>query len=205
MLPREKFQLHGLDSLSIENLVSIILSTGTSKQNVYQLSRKVCSQFKRGIVKYQELIELEGLGKVKAMKLVCAIELGKRLTSTKSESKKIIDSNSAYETLRYIANYKQEHIVCLFLNARYELLGKRTLGIGTVDSVNILPRDIILHSLRYNAISVIMAHNHPSGDISASQGDIDMTRRIKEALDLVGIKLLDHLIISNMGWGSVTI
>lgn len=205
MLPREKFQLWGVKSLSITDLIAIILSTGSKKSNVFQISRRVSSLIKDNQYNYDIFKEIEGIGKVKAMKIVSCLELGFRLFSLEKEKTVINTSEKVYETLRYIGGYRQEHLVAIFLNARYECLGKKTVGIGVVDSVQILPRDIILSALDFNSSYVVIAHNHPSGNLNPSQGDIETTKRILKALKLVGITLLDHLIITKNEWKSIIV
>jgi DNA repair protein RadC len=100
-------------------------------------------------------------------------------------------------------NKKQEYIVGLFLNSRFELLEQRTLAIGTVDGAGLLPRDVIIPALELNASSVILAHNHPSGDPLPSDEDFAVTERVGKALDLVGMKLLDHMVIGRESWKSI--
>ncbi len=98
---------------------------------------------------------------------------------------------------------RQEYLVCLFLNARYELLKKKVISIGTVDSLSISPRDIIVSALETNSVYIVLAHNHPSGSSAPSNEDLAVTTRLKDALDLVGMKLLDHIIVASDGWRSV--
>lgn len=205
MLPREKFLKWGLSNLSLKDLISIIVASGNRKRNVFQISQEVEKLFKRGHVNFKDFLKIEGLGEVKAMKLSVCIELGLRYYSDKVSRRVIKTSEEAYETLRGMGRYRQEHFVCIFLNARYEEVFRKTVGIGTVDGVHVLPRDIIIAGLKFNSLYVIMAHNHPSGNLQASQGDVDVTRRIKQSLELVGMELLDHLIISNNGWSRVEI
>lgn len=203
MLPREKFKLWGVQSLSISDLLAVILSSGSKKSNVFQISKRVSLLIKENKYDFDDFNSLDGMGEVKSMKIVSCLELGRRLYSN-TENKIVLNtSEKVYETLRYIGRYRQEHLVAIFLNARYEYLGKKTVGIGVVDSVQILPRDIILSSLDFNASYVAIAHNHPSGNLNPSQGDIDTTNRIMKALELVGITLLDHLIITKDQWRSI--
>lgn len=204
MLPREKFNNFGISNLSLKDLIAIVVASGNTKRNVFQISDEVYKIFKRGNFTYENLVKVRGLGSVKAMKLICGVEIGFRLVSTDPVIA-IKTSQKAYETVRYIARYKQEHFVCVYLNARYELLGKKTVGIGTVDSVQVLPRDIIIYGLNLNAIYVILAHNHPSGSLLQSKEDIEVTKRVKKALEIVGMSLLDHIIITNNLWSRVEI
>ena len=102
-------------------------------------------------------------------------------------------------------NFNQENIVGVFLNARFEVLRKKTIAIGTFDRANVLPRDVIIPALEVNASSVILAHNHPSGASEPSREDIIVTKRMKKSLELVGLELLEHLVISEEGWLSIEI
>jgi len=107
--------------------------------------------------------------------------------------------------LRDIGSKKQEYIVALFLNSRFEVLDRRVICIGSLDGVSVLPRDIIIPALELNASSVVIAHNHPSGDASPSNEDVLITRRIQEGLELVGLNLLDHIVIGKDNWRRVEV
>ena len=205
MLPREKFLNWGVTNLSFKDLISIIISSGIKGTSVFDISRKVEKLFKQGKSSFEDLRRINGVGDVTAMKLSACVELGLRYISQNSSTKELKTTQEAYETLRYMGKYTQEHFVGIFLNARYQVVGKKTLGIGSVSSVHVLPRDIILSGIRFNASFVIIAHNHPSGNLRASNGDIEVTKRIKNSLEIVGMELLDHLIISNNGWSRVEI
>lgn len=203
MLPREKFFNMGIDSLSDQELVSVLIGSGVKGVGFRELSNKVINVLKKNKFDFEILSNIKGLGSVKSMQLLCALELGRRIYSLNQEKKTISDSQMAFQELRYLASRKQEYLVCLFLNARYELLKKKTISIGTVDSLNIYPRDIIVSALHLNSAYVVLGHNHPSGVSKPSNEDIVVNERIKKALDLVGIKLLDHLVISSDGWESI--
>jgi len=141
---------------------------------------------------------------VTAMRILSGIELGRRLYEVDSGEKIFLKtSNDAYTLLRDISRRKQEHVVALFLNSRFELLARRTICIGSLDGVSVLPRDIIIPALEVNASSVVLAHNHPSGDPTPSSDDIVITKRISEGLSLVGLNLLDHIVIGEKGWERV--
>jgi DNA repair protein RadC len=203
MLPREKFFNMGIDSLSDEELVSVLIGSGVKGFSFDVLSKKVMGVLKGGSISFEKMKKVKGLGKVKCMQILCAIELGRRIYTENYEKVTITNSERAFNELRYLVNRKQEYLVCLFLNARYELLEKKTVSIGTVDGLNISPRDIIVAALKLNSVYVILAHNHPSGISKPSEEDIVVNENIKRALELVGIKVLDHLVVSKNGWESV--
>ena len=203
MLPREKFLKMGIDSLSDEDLISILISSGTKGISYDVLSKRVLKILKKNKFSFESLKSLKGLGSVKSVQLLCALELGKRIYGYSCEKTIISNTQMAFEQLRYLVNRKQEYLVALFLNARYELLERKTITIGTVDSLNISPRDIIIAALQANSAFVILAHNHPSGTSKPSNEDVTVNKNIKEALKLVGIRLLDHIVVSKDGWSSI--
>ncbi len=193
----------GIDSLSDEDLVSVIVGSGTKGMSFKRVSKKVIQLLKRNDFNFKKLSAIKGLGNVKSMQLLCALELGRRIYHFSFEKTIIANSESAFEELKSISSKKQEYLVALFLNARYELLQKKTISIGTVDGLSILPRDIIISALQKNSAFVILGHNHPSGICKPSNEDVKVNKNIKDALDLVGIKLLDHLVVSTGGWESI--
>jgi len=211
MLPREKYLEKGIDNLSDMDLVAILVGSGVKGRDFLSVSRGVISKMRRIIkngqdVQVPDITQVPGVGVVTAMRILCGIELGKRLYSLGNNDKSLVrNSQEAYTVLRDIANKKQERIVALFLNSRFEVLDRRVICIGSLDGVSVLPRDIIIPALELNASSVVIAHNHPSGDASPSQEDMIITKRIQEGLDLVGLNLLDHIVIGKDSWKRVEV
>lgn len=203
MLPREKFMQYGVTSLSISELIAVILSTGSKKQNVYNVSKEVERLLKRGQFSLEELSKLNGVGVIKAMKLLCSTELGYRLGCTSDKKERITSTEEAANLFKSIANRKQENLLSIFLNARYEVVGKKIVAMGTVDRVQIFARDIIIPALTFNSTYIVIGHNHPSGDCNPSKEDIDLSRNLQEAFKLVGLTLLDHLVVFQREWRSV--
>jgi DNA repair protein RadC len=210
MLPREKYLEKGIDNLSDMELIAIIVGSGIKGHNFLSVARSVIYKIRRGIkekgtIHLNDITDIDGVGTATAMKILSGIELGRRLYDLRSkESVTVHNAQEAYYLLKGMQSRKQEYIVGLFLNSRFELLEQRTLGIGTVDSAGILPRDVIIPALELNSSSVIIAHNHPSGDPLPSEEDIELTKRITKALDLVGINLLDHIVIGKESWKSIS-
>ena len=209
MLPREKYLEKGIDNLSDMELIAILVGSGikghdflsVSRSLVYRL-RKVLNSKK--VLELNDITDIEGIGVVTGMKILCGIELGRRLYGLVNRERVCVrNAQEAYYLLKGIGMKKQEYIIGIFLNSRFEVLDQRTLAIGTVDNAGILPRDVIIPALELNASSVILAHNHPSGDCTPSDDDFSVTERVKNALDLVGIQLLDHIVISSEDWKSI--
>ena len=211
MLPREKYKERGIDSLSDMELLAIIIGRGIKGKNFMSVSRSLLSRMRsvleaKKIITLDSIKDIEGIGEVTGMKILCGIELGRRLYDIGNAEKIFIkNSEDAYSVLKYIGKRKQEHVVALFLNSRFEVISKKTICIGTLDGVNVLPRDIIIPALEFNASSVVLAHNHPSGDSRPSMEDVEITRRINSALELVGLTLLDHIVVAKDEWRRVEI
>ena len=211
MLPREKFSQRGIDVLSDSELIAILIGSGCKKFSFSELSTKTLKKVRKELEEGKELTikslsTIHGIGNITAMRILAGIELGRRIYSLNKQERKIVrNSKEAYEYLLGMKKLKQENIVGIFLNARFEVLKKKTIAIGTLDRATVLPRDIIILALEVNASSVILAHNHPSGSCEPSEEDIAVTKRIKESLELVGIGFLEHLVISKDGWHSIEI
>lgn len=210
MLPREKYLERGIDSLSDTELVAILVGSGVKGKDFFSISRSIVKRIRKVLskgreIKLEDIDGVEGVGEITAMRILAGMELGRRVYGLcRNERALVRNSEEAYELLRDIGSKKQEYIVGLFLNSRFEVLDKRVVGMGTLDLVSILPRDIIIPALELNAALVVIAHNHPSGDSSPSEEDILFTKRLSEALDMVGMKLLDHIVIGKDTWKSIS-
>jgi DNA repair protein RadC len=211
MLPREKFQRHGIDSLSDNDLIAILVGSGIKGKNFKSISLSILRRIRKNIkenseITLKDLSKTEGVGEVTAMKILAGMELGRRVYGIYSQEKTSVqNSKQAYELLKNMTNLKQEHIVALYLNSRFELIEQKTIRIGGVDNSGLLPRDVITYALSNNASYIVMAHNHPSGDCSPSQEDILLTKRVDEAMQIMGITLLEHIVIAKNGWKSIDI
>ena len=209
MLPREKYLERGIDSLSDTELVAILVGSGVKGKDFFSISRGIVKRIRRVLskgreIKLEDIDGVEGVGEITAMRILAGMELGRRVYGLCTNERALVrNSEEAYELLKDIGSKKQEYIVGLFLNSRFEVLDKRVVGMGTLDLVSILPRDIIIPALELNAALVVIAHNHPSGDSSPSEEDILFTKRLSEALDMIGMKLLDHIVIGEQEFRSV--
>jgi DNA repair protein RadC len=210
MLPREKFSQRGVDSLSDSELIAILVGSGCKQISFGEISTKILRNVRVGIKKKEnmsinKLTKIKGVGNVTAMRILAGIELGRRIYLPEGNVKTLRNSKEAYEYLANMKSFKQENIVGVFLNARFEVLKKKTISIGSLNRATLLPRDIIIPALEVNASSVILAHNHPSGNCEPSREDVVVTKNIKKSLDLVGLELIEHLVIAKDGWCSVGI
>ncbi len=211
MLPREKFLLKGIDSLCDTELIEILVGSGVEGSDFKKISRKILSSV-RGDVKekkdidFKRLLEIHGVGNVVAMRIVTGIELGKRVYGMyDTERVRITQPKEAYEVFKDIATLQKERVDIVCLNSRFEYICRETVAVGSLNCASVLPRDILYPAILNNSSFVILAHNHPSGDCTPSMEDVQFTKNIYQVLDLVGINLLDHIVVSSCGWRTVNI
>lgn len=201
--PRERLIRQGAESLSNQELVAILLRTGTKEESVLVLANRVLSSFdKIQDLKHatiEEYMTVKGVGKAKAVQLLAAAEIGKRMYRKHSEGRYTIRSpeDAAAYLMTDMSSLTQEHFVVLFLNVKNEIIHKETIFIGSLNSSIVHPREIYREAVKRSAASIICAHNHPSGNPSPSPEDINVTKRLLEAGSLMGIELLDHVIIGD--------
>ncbi|MEM7660049.1 MAG: DNA repair protein RadC [Bacteroidota bacterium] len=205
--PREKLLQRGIDSLTNAELIAILLGTGTKELSALDLGRTLLKEFgglsevARANVK--ELTRIKGIGTAKAIGLVAAFEMGRRKSIELHTFPKI---RSSAEVARYfcgkLEDRTQEIFCVLFLNRNHEIKGEKILFQGGVAATVVDPKIVFKEAVNELASAIIVAHNHPSGNLKASQADIDITRKLHAGGKLLGISLLDHLIISSRGYFS---
>lgn len=199
--PRERFIKNGPQSLSNHELLAILLRTGTKEESVLQLSNRLLTNFE-GLrllkaATLEEIIEIKGIGQAKAIQILAAVEIGRRIANLNYTERYVIRSpedgaNYVMNDMRFLS---QEHFVCLYLNTKNQVLHKQTIFIGSLNASIVHPREVFREALKRSAASIICLHNHPSGDPAPSREDIEVTKRLVECGKMLGIELLDHLII----------
>ena len=200
--PRERLINSGASSLSNEELLSILLNSGTKNISVKNLASIILSKTKaiKDLEKlsYNDLISIKGVGTVKASIILSFLELSKRMNmeGSRINNAKLNDPFKVFEYFKYIVNKSQEEFYCIYLDAKKRVISSKLLFIGTVNHSLVHPRDIFKEAYNLNAAFIICVHNHPSGDVNPSGDDINVTRRIFEIGKLMGIKLVDHIIVS---------
>lgn len=208
-LPRERLLMYGEESLSNEELLSIILKTGTKKYNVKEVSYNLLSVIgdvsNLKDIGINTLEQVEGIGKVKAIELKAIIELGRRIYQEVLD-KDLMVCNSPDKIIKYF-NYLfrdsyQEEFYCLYLDNKKKCLGKKKLFVGSINKSIAHPREIFKEAYLLSASAIICIHNHPSGDPTPSKEDVMITRSIYEIGVIHSIKLVDHLIIGNNSYYS---
>lgn len=203
--PYEKCERRGAASLSDEELLAVLLRTGTHGENALALARRILyhagetgilgiHQFNR-----ERLMTIKGIGKVKAIQISCIPELAKRLS--KASYQEALCFSEPDTIARYymedMRHGKQEQMKLLMLNTKAKLIGETNISKGTVNASLITPRELFIEALQKSAVYIIIIHNHPSGDPTPSREDLLITKRIFDAGKLIGIELLDHIIIGN--------
>ena len=198
--PREKLISKGAQNLKDEELLAILLRTGREGKNVLELARQVLAEYpKKRLLKltYEDLTKIKGIDSAKACTILAAIELVKRALEKGEETLPIIRSTKdVIAQAVYMRDKTREHLMTIYLNARNEMIFKKPMFIGTLNANLVHPREIFQEALKQNAASVILVHNHPSGDPEPSQDDLEITKRILEAGKIMGIDVLDHVIIT---------
>ena len=201
--PRERLAAYGPRHLSNTELIAILLRTGSAGENVISQSSRLLSRFDglRGLGKatYAELCAEKGLNKAKACQILAALELGRRFVSLAPEERAVINCPDDVVNLlsAEMSALEQEHLRVLLLNTRNEVMGVEEIYIGNVNSSVVRPAEVFRPGIRANATSLIVVHNHPSGDPTPSGADVSITRDLVEAGKLLGMELLDHLVIGN--------
>lgn len=198
--PREKLIERGPQNLKDEELLAILLGTGLRGKNVIEVAKQILRKYsKKRLLKltYNDLSKIKGIGPAKACTILAAQELVKRALEVGEETLPKIESiKDVIAQFSYLREKTREHLAALYLNARNELVFKKHLFVGTLDANICHPREIFEYALIHHASSVILVHNHPSGDPEPSKADLEITKRIQEAGKILGIDLLDHIIIT---------
>ena len=198
--PREKLIVKGPQNLKDEELLAILLGTGVEGKNVIEVAKQILNRYsKRRLLKltYSDLSKIKGIGPAKACTILAAAELIKRALKVKDDSLPIVQSTKdVILQVSYLREKTREHLMAVYLNARNELLFRKHIFAGTLNANLVHPREIFNEALKQNAASVILVHNHPSGDPEPSKADLEITKRIIEAGKIMGIDVLDHIIIT---------
>lgn len=202
--PYEKLINYGVDKLTTEELIAILIKSGTSKYSAKELASIIISKVESlanlNDLNYKNLIEIDGIGFKKSCVILAAIELGKRINNYRQAiiNKKVNSSRMVYDYYQNeLKDKKQEHFYCLYLDNSKRVVFEKLLFIGTVNYSIVHPREVFKEAYVYSASAIICVHNHPTGNVFPSQEDIKLTKNLQEIGNLLGIKVIDHVIIGN--------
>ena len=201
MLPRERLRDLGAEQLSNQELLSILLRTGTKTRPVLEVAHDILkhidtlADFQH--LSLQELQKIKGIGYVKSIEIKAMIELAKRISKAEYVQKERIMSSErlARKMMLELSDQKQEHLVAIYLDTQNRIIEQRTIFIGSVRRSIAEPREILYYACKNMATSVIIIHNHPSGSPAPSENDLRFTEKMKRACDDIGIVCLDHIIV----------
>lgn len=209
--PYEKCIEYGAASLSNEELLAIIIRTGTNGESSFMLASRILSLKGEASItnlmhlSTDEMMKIKGVGKVKAIQIQCICELSKRISMAAAENE-LDFSNPATIANYYMESHRHlevEQLVVIFLDTKCKKICHKVMFSGTVNRFVISPREIFIEALKCGAVNIIVMHNHPSGDSTPSRDDIISTKRLKEAGKLIGISLLDHIILGDRKYTSL--
>ncbi len=200
--PREKLLTKGAGFLSDQELLAIILGKGTQKDDVLSLAKKIVKIIdEKGLdFQAQDIIEVDGIGEAKATTLSAAFEFVRR--RIKPEGLKITFPADILPLIQHYGDRKQEHFLCVSVNGANEVMNVRVITIGLVNKTQVHPREVFADVIAERASALIVAHNHPNGELRPSDEDRQITKRLQDAAEILGLKLLDHIIFNAKGYYS---
>ncbi len=207
--PRERLERHGAESLTTPELIAILFRTGTGARNAVGLAEDLYRS-RGGLAglaraNLEELCAVAGVGRVKAIEIKAALELGKRLHTTTEEMCPYVRSAAdvAQLVMADLRHEEREQVKILLLDTRNAVRRMMVLSQGTLNESILNPREVLTQVLRHNCAAYVIVHNHPSGDPTPSGQDISITLRLKQASDMLDVKLVDHVIIGDGRWYSL--
>lgn len=202
--PYEKLETLGPSALSNAELLAIIIKTGSKEEKVTDLTTRLLASTENGLLDLysktiKDLMSIKGIGRVKAIQLKAVAEISKRMSKETYKRQLNINSpqsvaNLYMEDMRHLS---KEHMMMVLLDTKNSVIKEELVSIGTVNASLIHPREVFIYALKGHAVSFILIHNHPSGNPTPSPEDIAVTKRIKEASEIMGINILDHIIIGD--------
>ena len=204
--PRERMQEKGADALSDEELLAILIGSGSKENPVGNVAHDLLSLIDRKPnLEYEDLKSIKGLGPAKGSLIFAALEFGRRRLPLKR--RQISQPGDIYPLIRHYADRQQEHFIVTSLNGAHEIISIYVASVGTINRTLVHPREVFAPAIEQRAVAILVAHNHPSnihgGEITPSSEDIDVTRRLKQVGGILGITVIDHMIIGGEGYYSM--
>ena len=198
--PREKLIKYGAHRLSNTELLAILLRTGKKGESVLALANRFLRKInleKLSEFSYGEFRKISGIGPAKACELLSCVELGRRIFENKKVNiSQLLSPQDVFDSLKDIRVSKKEHFVVFFLDSRNQQIHQEIISVGTINASLVHPREVFEPAVKYLAVQIILAHNHPSGDLAPSEDDLTVNKRLIEAGKILGIEVLDHIIVT---------
>jgi DNA repair protein RadC len=204
--PRERLARYGASHLRDYELMAVLLGSGNRRSDVLQTAERLIRKHKPedlAQLTVGDLKKLPGIGPAKACSIAAAFELGRRVHTRREIEIRISQPREAFDLVRDLGRARKEHLVALYLDARNCLIHRETISIGGLNTTRTHPREILHPAIVHLALGFILIHNHPSGDLTPSRDDIEFTRSVARAAELMGLTLYDHLIVSRKGYVSL--
>lgn len=204
LMPREKLVKYGVGNLSDAELLHLLIGSGNKQVSAAEIAKQVLMLLKEkgSSITYDELNSIKGMGQAKTSEMIALFELGRRYLMP-ADRPIIRDTDDAVAQLENIKDKKQEYFVVLTLDGANRLISNSVVFQGTLNQSLVHPREIFAQAIEDRAACIVVAHNHPSGNFEPSDEDIEITRKLKEAGDLLGIKVLEHIIVAKEGYASI--
>jgi DNA repair protein RadC len=202
-LPREKLEKYGSQKLKDYELLAILLGSGIQGLNVLELSKRVLKiviKMGQNKITFVDLLKIKGLGKAKALQIIALFELSRRFYVGRKEE--ILSPEDVWKLCLDIRESKKEHFIVFYLDTQNHVIERQIISIGTLNTSLVHPREVFESAVRLSSASIIVAHNHPSGSLDPSNEDRDVTRRLVEAGEILGIEVTDHIITTREGYFS---
>jgi len=199
--PREKLCARGAGALTEADLLALLLGSGTPGRSALRIARALARRPPGELAAWPlaRWLRVRGIGVARAAALTAAFELGRRALECAAATPPIRGPDDVLALVRDLARARREHFVVLLLNARHEFQCRETISIGSLNASIVHPREVFLPAILHSAASLVLVHNHPSGDPEPSEEDLSITRRLVEVGELVGISVLDHVIVASRG------
>jgi DNA repair protein RadC len=203
--PREKIRTRGAANLTDQELIAAILGSGGPGRDVRDMSRELALMIAESpdAISYDDLCSIHGMGPAKASQIIACVELARRFYKNDNKVVKISSPTDVLPLVSFLSGKKQEHFICITLSGAHEVISVRTVTVGLLNHSLVHPREVFSEAITDRAAGVICVHNHPSGTLEPSSQDIAITRQLAEAGTVVGIRLLDHLIVTDSGFISM--
>lgn len=204
--PRDKLHRFGVKGMSHAELLAVLLGSGTRGRNVIKIAEDLIAKYDASGLHQLSLGEWtsnHGVGGVKAAQMLAAFELGRRLLAPPADEPRVSSPADAYGLVRDLRGMRKEHLVALYLDAQNRLIARDTVSIGSLNTTRTHPREVLQPAIVHSALAFILVHNHPSGCLDPSRDDVEFTRTMARAGELMGISLYDHLIVSRRGFISL--
>jgi DNA repair protein RadC len=204
MQPQEKALLYGIESLTIHELLALILRTGTKGRSVMQMAKELgfVIEKKATEIRSCDVRKVTGIGVAKTSTVLAVLELGKRIYAGK-KTQLVVSPEDVWKQMQHIAIGTKEHFCVLYLNVRNQLIEREIISIGNLNTSIAHPREVFEPAVRVHAAQIILCHNHPSGSVEPSATDIETTRRLVRAGKILGIEVIDHVIITSTAFLSM--